>query len=163
MCLLPELQRLKIEQELTDGETTLSKVGQRIGADASSVHRHIQNHLIPKVKSELIARGQAQDEVVDDGFGALEELQALSARSQCLPLYKKLIRLARTAERERDWATTRAFLSEARQTLELGARVFGEFMDRPAAVGNIHLSVILPRAGDPNSEAIEVEATVVEQ
>jgi AcrR family transcriptional regulator len=111
-----------------DGSVSLDVVARGAKVSKASVYRHAKNHLLPRVKSKLAAATQTP--VVDDGeLGALEALDRLSTRLEVLPLYKRLMRLAITAEREKNWPATRAFLAEARQTLELGARVHGEFVD----------------------------------
>jgi AcrR family transcriptional regulator len=155
---------MNVEAELMDGSVSLDVVARRAEVSKASVYRHAKNHLLPRVKSKLEAATQTP--VVDDAeLGALEALDRLSTRVEVLPLYKRLMRLAITAEREKNWPATRAFLSEARQTLELGARVHGEFVDAIALASAPRQPFVLilqgksPAAGVDDDEPLTIDVT----
>jgi len=113
------------------------------------------------VKRELCAVSSEEASIDDDEqLGALERLERLTVRTEALPLYKRLMRLAITAERERNWPATRGFLSEARQVLELSGRAHGEFANEPENSVRKPFVIILGKGEVPARETPELGYTI---
>jgi len=87
---------------------TASQVAREIGCGKSSVSRHVKNHLLPQAGAELEATPEPHD------MDILGELTAL---------YGQVKHHLARAEKADNWQAIRAFIAEARASLELLAKM----------------------------------------
>lgn len=114
VCL--HARRDEFDKALALDQMTPAQVAREIGCHRSSVSRHKKNHLLPVMAEQVKA---------DPELAELDILAEL----------KKLFRSMRTnldmAEKTDNWQAIRGFHSEARQDLELLAKLLGDLDTRP--------------------------------
>ena len=126
ICTHPE--REQIERALVSGRS-LRNVAEQFGCSATALHRHKRDHL----PGSLAQARQAQDVARADSV--LEEIRAEIRRIQ--RLYKKAEAILDRAQNQPIALKSIRELSrlhkEMRETLELLARISGEFEQQPSA------------------------------
>ncbi len=114
ICSHPK--RDEFDKALALKTRSASDIARELNLAPSSVTRHAQNHLLP-VLQELIK---------DD-----DELGAVSVLAEIKTLYRRMKSQLERAERSDNWQAIRAFNAEARQSLELLAKLIGELNEAP--------------------------------
>lgn len=144
VCSHPD--RVELDRGLSGGTIKPADVARKVGCSRVSVGRHINNHLIPGVKTALKADPiNASGEDVDLGA----EIRAM---------YAKVKGILDTVERERNWKAIKAFHGEVRGYLELLGKFLGK-IDGGTTVNVIlsptwiHVRSIILHALEPFPEA----------
>jgi hypothetical protein len=142
ICALPLDERNAVNLSLTNGEIPLTAIADQLGISKASVSRHAQNHLLPAVKRELQAAIAGAPGVLE-GTQSISDVRTLNARIELEPLYRKARALMDRTEAENDYSSTRGFLSESRQLLELCGRFDGAFGDTQSNGPNV--VIVIPQ------------------
>jgi hypothetical protein len=113
----------EFDEALAFGTMSQAEVARAIGCNRSIVSRHVKKHLLPTV------RALAKKEPSLANLDVVIELKELYARMR---------RHLERAEQANNWHAIRAFHAEARQDLELLAKLLGDLQQEGTV--NVHLS-----------------------
>ncbi len=116
VCIHP--RRDEFDRALLKGTMTCADVAREVGCHRSSVTRHKKLHLLPA------AQEQAAQSVVTAG-GEVDVLTEIRT------LYQRMKANLVEAENVKNWQAIKAYYGEARQLLELLAKLLGELDERP--------------------------------
>lgn len=109
-------KRDEYDQALALGKMTPAQVARKISVHRSSVTRHMKNHLLPQVRADV------EEDPTLGQVNILDELRNL---------YRRMRLHLERAEKADNWQAIRGFHSEARQDLELLAKLLGQLDERP--------------------------------
>lgn len=112
LCTHPHRERL--DKALALRTTSPAAVARELGCHRASITRHVKNHLLPAVT----------EQVKSD-----PELQEVNILRELKQLYTKMKEHLGRAEQEDNWRAIRSFHAEARQDLELLAKLLGELQE----------------------------------
>jgi hypothetical protein len=112
ICSHPD--RDMLDRELALERKSQAQVAREVGCNRSSISRHVKNHLLPAIRRKA---------------GADPALADLDILTELRNLYGRMKQHLKRAEKVDNWQAIRAFHSEARQDLELLARLLGELQE----------------------------------
>jgi AcrR family transcriptional regulator len=135
VCSHPKATELN--RQLLLKQRTAADIARELGLHRSAVTRHFHRHLLPPAQDE--ARTMIAD---------------LNVREETRGLYAKAKDLLNRADNADNWPACKAFLSEARGSLELLAHLNGDLPREHAQPAGAQVAVVvLPVAGLPGPAA----------